>query len=96
MAKKNTALPAFKAWLTECGAVLEPTTNEWEIVRVRTLEGVFVAYRDKAGHETWPKGLADYMKAFCDGKFLALSPLLTKRRQLTRFIEPIAQRDGLE
>ena len=38
----------FKAWLIKRGAVIEGATNEWEILRVRTCEGLHVAYRNKA------------------------------------------------
>ncbi len=96
MARGGFSLTAFKAWLVERGAVIDPPTNPYEILRVRTCEGVFVAYKNSKGVERWPDGLEAIKASYLAGQLLSLSPDLKARVKLRHTIEAIASRDGLE
>lgn len=96
MKRKTFSLKAFRAWLIERGAVVEPPTNPYEILRVQTAEGTFVAYENKLGKETWPEGLAAIREQFITGQMPALSPDLRGRVRLRHLIGALAERDGME
>lgn len=91
--------PRFKSWLVANGLqVLEPT-NEWELARFTSPEGVAIVYR-KANNYTskWTGGAADLFEAWRKGKAFehALKTNRTKRRDKRRaeLINRIAKRDG--
>ena len=86
----------FKAWLTDCGAVILPPTNPYEVLRVHTSAGVLVIYRDKRGVESWAPDLLDLRDSFLSRKAVSLSPALKARHRLRHRIVEIAARDGLE
>lgn len=96
MAKNQFTLAAFKEWLTEMGAIVLPETNPYEIIRVHTRDGVFVAHVNKKGKETWPAELLQIRECFAAGKHIALSPEASARRKVRHQIEALAVRDGLE
>lgn len=96
MKKRALDIDAFKEWLTQRGAIVDSPTNPYEILRVRTCEGCFVAYANTKGVETWPDGLTSIREAFDAGREVALSPDLKSRVRLRHTIETIASRDGLE
>ena len=96
MSKRAFDMDAFKAWLVERGAIVDAATNPYEILRTRTCEGIFVAYKNTKGTERWPDGLIAIREAFLAGKDIALSPDLKSRVRLRHTIESIAARDGLE
>jgi hypothetical protein len=89
------SIETFKTWLTLRGAIIDPPTNEWEVLRVRTCDGVFVIYKNKRGDETWPEGLLSVRQAFVDKKDISLSPDLTVRKRLRHTIDDLAASDGL-
>lgn len=93
---RDRSIDGFKAWLVERGAIIDPPTNPYEILRVRTCEGVFVAYRNSKGAETWPDGLRAICDAFDAKRDIPLSPELKARVRLRHQIEALATRDGLE
>lgn len=95
-ARKPKDIASFNDWLIARGAIVDAPTNEWEILRVRTCDGVFVAYRNKAGKETWPEDLLDLREAFEAGRALALSPDLKSRKRSRHLIEALGERDGLK
>lgn len=86
----------FKNWLVECGAVIEPPTNEYEILRVRTCHGLHVAYKKANGRETWPQALSILRESFQSGNRQQLSPDLKERIKLRHTIAAIVERDGCE
>lgn len=86
---------SFKDWLTQRGAIIEPATSVWEVLRVDTIDGKFIVYKNKKGVETWPDGLMDIVNAFREGRSIPLSPDQKKRKRLKHLVEEIAQRDGL-
>lgn len=95
--KKRPAfkMEAFKAWLTDCGAVIQPPTNPWELLRAQTCDGVQVVYRNAKEVQTWPEPLIAAREAFERGNRMALSPDLKARKQLRHLIDDLAARDGL-
>lgn len=86
----------FKKWLVECGAIIEPPTNSYEILRVRTCHGVHVAYRKDNGRETWPHALSILRDSCQAGNRQNLSPDLKERIKLRHTIAAIIERDGCE
>lgn len=42
----------FKAWLCERGAEILTPTNEYEVLRFRSIKGTSIVYRDKRGSNT--------------------------------------------
>ncbi|MGO4738605.1 HNH endonuclease [Bosea sp. 2KB_26] len=95
--KKRPAfkLDTFKSWLTECGAVIQPPTSQWEILRVQTCDGVQVVYRNSKEVQTWPESLIVAREAFERGNRMSLSPDMKARKKLRHLIEDLAARDGL-
>lgn len=96
MKRKKFDLGTFVHWLDKCGAEVLPTTNEWELLRVKTCDGLFVAYRNKRGKETWANELLELRAAFMAGHQRSLSPSRRERVRLRPRIEKLAKRDGLE
>lgn len=96
MAKKPKDLASFKDWLIARGAIVDAPTSEWEVLRVRTCDGVHVAYRNKAGKETWPEALMDIREAFEAGRSIPLSPDLKSRKRSRHLVDALVERDGLE
>lgn len=94
--RKPFDMDNFKRWLTENGAIIDAATNPYELLRVRTCEGVFVAYTNAKGRETWPDGLIAIKASFEAGQAMPLSPDLKSRVRLRHLIETLASRDGLE
>lgn len=92
---KPFSMDAFKAWLTERGAIVDPPTNPYEILSARTADGVLVAYRDSRGKETWPTELTEYRDAWKAGQQPSLSPDLRSRVKLRHRVQELAERDGL-
>jgi hypothetical protein len=88
-------IKAFKAWLTDCGAVLVPPTSQWEVLRAQTCDGVQVVYRNAKEVETWPEPLIVAREAFKSGNRMSLSPDLKARKRLRHLVEQLAERDGL-
>jgi len=87
-------LAEFRDWLTAQGAVIEPPTNEFEIIRVRSCFGLHVAYRNKKGRENWPEALSDLASDFKAGRGRRLSPDYKDRVKLRHTIAAIMDRDG--
>lgn len=46
-------IPKFKTWLEKMGAVVQAPTNEWELVRFKTQNGVSVVYTNSRGRLTF-------------------------------------------
>jgi hypothetical protein len=96
MAKPEFSIAAFKAWLTDCGAVTLPPTNPYEVLRIQTSVGVLVAYKNKHGVQSWPPELSELRKSFIAGQAVSLSPGLKARQRLRHLVANLAARDGLE
>lgn len=88
------ALQKFETWLTENGALVEATTNQYEVFRVQTNKGVFVVYRNKWGAENWPDYLRGLYSLFLEGGRTSLCPEKKTTRNARRQIRAISDRDG--
>ncbi len=96
MAKRPAfSIASFKAWLTDCGAVVLPPTSQWELLRAQTCDGVQVVYRNAKNVETWPEPLITAREAFERGLRMSLSPEMKAKKQLRHLAEDLAARDGL-
>ncbi len=91
----SSDLSVFKAWLIKRGAIIEPPTSEWELLRVRSCFGTHVIYQNKKGGQTWPKELKFLHADFLSKKDVRLSPDQKGRVKLRHTISQLAKRDGL-
>ena len=82
----------FKTWLSKRGAVVLAPTNEWEVVRFRTVNGVSVIYTNKNGHLTFTGESDKAYTAWKNNK--AWKAVDRKRRNLKAKKARLASRDG--
>ncbi len=61
-------LDNFERFLTKRGAVMQPLTNEWEVLRFKTVSGVSVIYKNKAGFLTFTGESLEAFKAYKNKK----------------------------
>lgn len=85
-------VPKFKKFLTDSGAVVLDPTNEWELVRFRTSNGVSVIYENKKGQQTFTNEAGKAFDAFDEGK--KWKAVNRKRRTLRAKKAVLATRDG--
>ena len=82
--KKRFSMRKFKKWLVTNGAVSLKLTNPYEILRVETSLGLLVAYKNKAGKQTWPVKLLRLRFNFLKDRAIpSLTP--TENRRSERF-----------
>lgn len=82
----------FKTWLNACGAEVLLPTNEWELVRFRTVNGVSIVYRNKYEELTFTGESMKAYKLFGDGKRWRV--VNRKRAVMNGLKNRIAARDG--
>lgn len=82
----------FKTWLEKRGAIVVPPTNEWEVVRFKTINGTSVVYTNKHGDLTFTGESAAAHKAFLNNK--TWRAVDNKRKNLKARKVKIAARDG--
>lgn len=82
----------FKTWLTGRGAILEGPTNEWELIRFRTSNGVSVIYTNKKGDLTFTGESQKAYDNYRQNK--TWSPENRKRKNLRAKKATLAARDG--
>lgn len=82
----------FKTWLSKRGAVVLDPTNEWEVVRFRTTNGVSVIYTNKRGHLTFTGESEQAHTAWKNGR--PWKAVDRKRKALRAKKARIAARDG--
>lgn len=82
----------FKNWLGNHGAVVLDPTNEWEVVRFRTVGGVSVVYTNKRGDLTFTGESSAAYTAFTANK--PWKAINRKRQSLKARKARIATRDG--
>lgn len=89
-------LDAFKMWLAGCGGEVLGTLSKWEVIRVRTTEGILVAHRNKRGRQVWPAGLVLLAQQYERGEFPALATARRNRpsSRLRQRYAPLVLRDG--
>lgn len=90
--------PAFQAWLLERGSAIYAPTNEYELARFLTPEGIGIVYRNAGGNiSAWQNGAHAAVRGFVE-KSPWRAVKATKRRPgydaRTRDYEALVQRDG--
>lgn len=88
-------IKSFETFLMKCGALVLPTTNEWELIRFRCDKGVGIIYQNKSGAETFCGPAEEAWNAFIQNQ--VWSCINTKRR-IKRIIvmDELLRRDGYE
>ena len=80
--KKRFSIKKFKKWLVTNGAVSLKQTNPYEILRVETSLGLLIAYKNKAGKQTWPVKLLQLRFNFLKGRAIpSLTPTKNRRSE---------------
>lgn len=82
----------FKTWLGKHGAIVMPPTNEWEVIRFKTVNGVSVVYTNKRGDLTFTGESSKAHAAWKSGK--PWKAIDRKRQQLRAQKARLATRDG--
>ncbi|RTL04840.1 HNH endonuclease [Candidatus Dependentiae bacterium] len=82
----------FKTWLEKRGAIVLPTTNKWEVVRFKTINGTSVIYTNKKGDLSFTNESAAAHKAWESNK--VWRAVDNKRKNLKAHKVKIANRDG--
>lgn len=82
----------FKNWLENKGAIVLPPTNQWEVVRFKTINGVSVVYTNKHGRLTFTGESDKAYEAYKNNK--NWKAVDRKRNVLKQKKAQIATRDG--
>lgn len=91
--------PRFEAWLIKNGSAVLAPTNEYEVARFTTPEGVGIVYRNRSGGLTsWQGGAAEAWLSWRSARSWRVGPRETRkattRSQRRGLIRSIAHRDG--
>lgn len=89
---KMVKLEKFKTWLGKRGVIILDPTNEWEVVRFKTENGVSVVYTNKRGDLTFTGESEVAFNAWQKGR--SWKPTDRKRKALRAKKAKIAARDG--
>jgi hypothetical protein len=89
---KMASLEKFKTWLSKRGVVILDPTNEWEVVRFKTENGVSVVYTNKHGSLTFTGESEAAHNAWKSGR--SWKPVDRKRKALRAKKAKLAARDG--
>lgn len=93
----KVVLPAFKAWLTQRGAAVLDTTNEWEVLRFKGQQTA-VIYMDKSGRLSFTGGSKLALDAFKRNATWQGSPATPKPKKKPKgkrhMYSTIRRRDG--
>lgn len=88
----DTNWSRFATWLTKRGAVVVAPTNQWEVMRFRTVNGVSVVYTNKNGHLTFTGESEKAYNAYKNNT--AWKAVDRKRQVLKQKKAKLAARDG--
>jgi len=89
---KEVNFEKFKTWLSKRGAVVLAPTNEWEVVRFRTINGTSVIYTNKHGNLTFTGESDKAYTAYKNNK--SWKAVDRKRQVLKQKKAKLAARDG--
>ena len=92
-ANLSKRLPAFKAWLEQCGAEMLAPTNEYEVLRFKHNGQTGVIYKNKQGRLTTVGGADKVWAAFVSGASWSGTDK-QKRVKISLHIKTIIERDG--
>jgi hypothetical protein len=87
-------MPKFIRWLDNQGAQVVPTTNPYELLRFKTVNGVSVLYRNKFDVQNFTGECEVAYRHFRDKKRWATHD--RHRKQMTSLKRKLANRDGLK
>ena len=88
-------LDSFIRWMSENGAKTLETTNQWEVLRVKTDNGMtLVIYKNKAGTLRWPEELKEAWNAFKSNQNWKGFIKVSKRNRNAGRIKALYARDG--
>ena len=92
--KKRIA--AFGVWLSQRGAEIEVSTNQFEVLRARTARGVMSLYMKGSKRLTWTDLAASLWTAFVEQEVVNLNPHHnpSPRERLPRATQRLLDRDG--
>jgi hypothetical protein len=82
----------FKSWLVKRGAIVLDATNQWEVVRFKTVNGVSVIYTRANGHLTFTGESEEAYKAYKANR--VWKAVDRKRQNLRARKARLATRDG--
>lgn len=82
----------FQAWLTKKGAIIVSPTNQWEVLRFKTSNGVSVIYRRANGRLTFTGDSDEAYSAFVNNR--TWKAVDRKRKPLREQKTMLAMRDG--
>lgn len=85
-------LAKFRAFLEKSGAVLVPPTNQWELVRFRTENGVSIVYTNSRGRLTFTNEAEQAWEKF--GRGHGWRSVSRRRQSVTQKKKELAERDG--
>ena len=88
----DLSIDAFKKFLEASGAQMIAPTNEWELLRFRTDNGVSVVYTNKSGTKTFTNEAQVAWDKFVQGH--GWRSVSRKRKYLTDKKKQLAERDG--
>lgn len=93
--RHDVALKSLEIFLVNQGArILEPT-NEWEVLRFRSIDGVGVLYTDKRGNISWVGAAKEAMNAY-HNEDTTWNIEKKGRRKMTNNSKLLVSRDGIK
>lgn len=89
-------LDKFRAWLIRNGAQILDPTNEYELLRFQSRQGIGIIYRNKHGMVSHISKVAKTLLDSCEaGRDVPCSPEKPSRRSMSReMLEIVSSRDG--
>ena len=87
----------FKKFLVNCGGQLLHETNEYEVIRLQTDNGVEILYRQKSGLLTWTNELVKAYMAYKSGgkvKWRGSKKRKVNRKRGPVLLQTLFKRDG--
>lgn len=87
-------LMPFKAWLIARGAEVLSPTNEWEVVRFRTNEGVSIIYKKKHGALTFTGESFKVWNAYQSNGAWRAAPATKRKLKSSPTCASLRKRDG--
>lgn len=85
----------LKQFIIDQGGEILPQTNEWEVIRFRSKEGIGVVYTNKHGRRTYTGEAVHALKA-CYKKDATWNLEKKKRKNMSDVVERLIRRDGIK
>lgn len=85
---------AFEAFLTERGAQILQPTNEWEVLRFKTSQGVSIIYRNAKDGLTFTGEAAQAWNGLAKGNNWRGVEAVKRPQKVSAFVRALLKRDG--